>query len=429
MPEKVLVLKSGTCSWAKCCFCGYGRMPGNHPTYANLKKDFDSFFKDVKSGDTIKIFGSGSFLDEKQVPIDSRKYFIDKCLEKEIKKLFIESRPEYVRKEALDEFAGLDLTVAIGLEAADDAVLDKINKGFHVRDYEEAANVIHSSHAKIRTYLLVNPPYVKDIRKSIEGSVDYALKHSDSVVLINTLPHGNTPVFKMWLRGEWNYLSREEFYAVTDKWKNDPRIDLDVETFRFLPKFPQECREQLIGVGEENLTHPHYEVWQDYIQRWYKPPEEKDILLFLPCSYAKPYSHSQTHQGIIEALRKTGNYQRIHQAMLSNAGVVPREFEDMYPFNAYDWDEKLETEEIKKRYIEVTEKRIKKYLDAHGKGYEKVLCFLKYSSESYQALEKACAGLGTPCRNLLSRETYEKIKNDSRPLQSEAALADLLNNL
>ncbi len=429
MQEKVLVLKSGTCGWAKCCFCGYGRIPGKEPSYQNLKKDFDIFFRDVRKDDTVKVFGSGSFLDIKQVPADARKYFIEKFKGSGAQKLFIESRPEYVNEAALKEFSGIELSVAIGLEVADDALLDKINKGFHLKDYAEAENTIHKCKMMVRTYLLVNPPYAKDIKKTLDKSVEYALQHSDTIVLINLLPHGNTPVFKMWLTGTWNFLSREEFRNVTDRWKNEPRVELDEETFRFAPKFPEQAKESLKGVGEAFLTHPHFEVWQDYLQRWYRPPEEKDLLLFLPCSYTKPYSHSATHRGIIDTLRKTEKYQRIHQVMLSNTGVVPREYEDSYPFNAYDWDEKLETEEIKKRYIEVTKRRIKKYLTSHKDNYKTTACFLKYSSESYQALEDACNELGIPLENLLSKETYEKIKNDGKPLQTEAALSDLYENL
>jgi len=234
---------------------------------------------------------------------------------------------------------------------------------------------------------------------------------------------------KMWLTGTWNFLTKEEFRKITEKWRDDIRVELDEETFRFIPKFPEQIKEPLRGVGEEYLTHPHFEVWQDYLQRWYRPPEDKDILLFLPCSYTKPYSRSTTHRGIIETLKKTDKYGRIHQVMLSNTGVIPREFENMYPFNAYDWDEKQETAEIKKRYIEVTKKRITGYLTAHKNSYKKVTCFLKYGSESYQALDMACTELGIPYRNMLTEETYEQIKNDGKPMQTDAALSDLYNNL
>jgi predicted RNA-binding protein len=115
--------------------------------------------------------------------------------------------------------------------------------------------------------------------------------------------------------------------------------------------------------------------------------------------------------------------------MLSNAGVIPREFEDMYPFNSYDWGESEETPQIKKRYIEVTGERIRNYLMAHGNRYKSVSCFLKYDSESYIALKAACDDLGVGFKNLLAEETYDRIKGDPRPMQSDAALGDLREGL
>jgi hypothetical protein len=327
----------------------------------------------------------------------------------------------------LEEFSGMELTVAVGLEVADDRVLDKMNKGFHLKDFEAAAAVLRAKDVKVRAYLLVNPPHVADAQKSLDSSVKYALKFADSVVLINLLPHYASRLIRMWLRGEWNFLSKAEFNKVVEKWRNDPRVEFDAETFRFTPKFSPALQEKLAGVGEEYLTHPHFEVWQDYLLRWYERPKEKDTIIFLPCSHKKPYSESETHRGIIAKLEEAGLRGRVHEVMLSNAGVIPREFENMYPFNAYDWDESLETEEIKARYIQVTARRIKKYLSAQK--YGRILCFLKYSSESYKALSEACSALHLELRNLLSEETYEKIKDEKRPMQTDAALFDLLEGL
>ncbi|MCK5140026.1 MAG: DUF5591 domain-containing protein [Thermodesulfovibrionia bacterium] len=408
MHDSILILRSGRCSWGKCFFCGYGKIPGHEPTKDNVIRDFREFFdclpgtkKDSsRAFDRVKVFGSGSFLDEKQVPSGARRYFIGRCKKEGIKKVTIESRPEFITDDILMEFEGLDLTVSLGLEIACDEILDRIHKGFHKKDFEIAAGTIHK-YGKVRTYLIVNLPFVSDIQKSIEESLDcsvkYALKFSDSIVLINLLPHGNTKVFRMWLGGEWNFLSKEEFYRITEKWKDHPKIELDSETFRFVPKFQKSLRQRLSGVGEEFLTHPHFEVWQDYLVRWYSPGErtrrtdgknDRDILLFLPCAYKKPYSESRTHRQIIESIGRLpfSISGRIHHVMISNAGIVPREFEDMYPFNSYDWDEKLETVEIKDRYTQVTAERIRRYMDAHRDSYNRILCFLKYDSESYKAL-------------------------------------------
>jgi len=444
MVEKLLFLKSGKCAWGKCIFCGYGKIYGNEPTFENLKKEFDKFFDSLlreEKVEWIKIFGSGSFLDENQIPKKAREYFINSCIKIaeriKLRRVTIESRPEFVTKEKVLEFMrkfkprNIELDIAIGLEVADDKLLKKLRKGFSLKDYENATKIIHECGAKVRTYLLVNIPFLskKEMIKKLEQSVEYALKFSDSVVLINLLPHKNSELFDLWLKGEWNFLSKEEFRKLVKKWSKNAKIEIDEETFRFIPQFPKEKKTSLKGTSETFLIHPHFEIWQDYLVRWYSPPSQKDILLFLPCSYKKPYSTSKTHKRIIEILRRIPKSERVHEVMISNAGVVPREFEDMYPFNAYDWDEKKETLELKKRYVEVTSERIKRFLKAHKRHYKKILCFLKYDSESYKALKIACDSLKLEFKNLLNKETYEKIRNLRRPLQSDAALKDFEKNI
>jgi predicted RNA-binding protein len=268
---------------------------------------------------------------------------------------------------------------------------------------------------------------VEDIRESLDESVEYALKYSDSIVLINLLPHSSAPVMGLWLSGEWNYLTKEEFKGACERWAEDPRVELDEETFNFTPNIGDKHREKIIGVGEWQLTHPHYEVWHDYIIRWYRPPSDR-ILIFLPCTKQKPYSNSKTHMLIIEELKKIGRTS-YHEVMLSSAGLIPREFEMKYPFTDYDWDERLEGEAIKRRYIEVTAKRISEYLKVHQSRYRKVVCYLKHDSESYIALERACKEHNLICTNLLDRKVYDNIGEKPSPLRSDEAIKSLSEGL
>ncbi|MBU0763186.1 MAG: DUF5591 domain-containing protein [Candidatus Altiarchaeota archaeon] len=420
-----LILNFGRCSHGKCIFCGYGRIRGQKPDETDVNRCFDDFFDTVKD-EEVKIYGSGSFFDEKQMPKTSRKHFIKKCVETGVKKITLESRPEYVTAEVLSEFRDFELTVAVGLETSDNSLLEKLEKGYTREDFETAADLIHDAGQKVRAYLLVNPPYVKDPVKSLDDSVEYALTKSDSIVLINTIPHSSAPLMRLWLEGRWNFMDKREFGATTKKWVQNPKVEVDFETFKFKPNIPEYLRGNLKGVGEWYLTHPHFEVWQDYFVRWYQPPKDR-ILIFLPCSYKKPYSLSETHKGIVNTLGS--ERAKFHEVMLSNAGVIPREFEDYYPFNSYDWDEKLENETIKRRYIEVTTQRIEKYLAPHIQSYRGIVCFLKYGSESYKALDAACKNMNTGFKNLLSKETYDKIQNERKPLQTNEALKELRDGI
>ena len=72
----------------------------------------------------------------------------------EIENLVIESRPEFITSEKLMEFSYVSLTVAIGLEVADEEFLKKLRKGITLGNYENAANILHDRKAKVKTYLL-----------------------------------------------------------------------------------------------------------------------------------------------------------------------------------------------------------------------------------------------------------------------------------
>lgn len=421
MKTKILILESGQCSHSGCIFCGYCRLKARTVNTQLLKTVIDRELLDPDF-DTLKIFASGSFLDNNQFPREFRQYLAEKCRTKGIKKLVVESRPEYITDETLSDFKGIDLAVAIGLEVADNDTLKKINKGFSIEDFMKAAETIHQNHFQVRAYVLANPPFVKDIKASLLSSIKLAKKHSDSIVVINLLPHSKAPLFDLWLSGEWHPLSRREFQDLT---KNLSGVELDEETFRFTPSFPPEKKRFWKGVGKEFLENPHYRVWQEYLANWYEQPEDKDIALFLPCSYKKPYSRSKTHSLIYNILKKTPGSKRVHRIVISSPGVIPFEYNDRYPFNTYDWDESLETPKIKEEYIRVNKARIKSYLENHK--YAQVLCFFKRSSESYQALKQACTELGVPLKNCLSEHTEKSVEGN--PMHSQEALEELAREL
>ncbi len=407
MNTKTLILESGNCSHSGCIFCGYCRERTQMLPAQILKARIDQLLLDPP--EELKIFASGSFLDNNQFPSDFRQHLAEKCRTKNIKLVF-ESRPEFITKDTLNDFKGVDLTVAIGLEVADNAILSKINKGFTKEDFAEAAETLHANGFKVRAYLIANLPFIKDIKTSLHDSVKYAKKYSDSIIVINLIPHSKAPLLDLWLKGEWHPLSKKAFHELTQ----GLNVDLDEETFRFVPSFPNKKKKFWTGVGGELLENDHYRVWQEYLTNWYETPENKDRALFLPCSYKKPYSHSQTHTLIFHVLKKVSGSKRIHRIVISSPGVIPFEFNNRYPFTAYDWDEKLETPEIKKEYIRVNKARVKAYLETHN--YKKVLCFYKPSSESYQALKQACEELSIPLKNILTKNT---------PLHSTEALEQL----
>lgn len=416
--EKTLILNSGKCSWGKCIACGWGKLDAGQPVIGKLVQQVQNM--DVRNC-RLKVFASGSFFDDAQFPPEFRKWFADFVREQAVKELVVESRPEFITKKNLADFSGINLVVAIGLESSSDIILEKYRKGFAVSDYVKAAQLLKKMKIRLRTYIMVNMPH--SAQKDLDDSAKFALKYSDSVVLINTFPHAKAELFDLWISGKWKPYDKGQFDAAVKKWAKNKKVESDFNNYQFVPKFPREKRTLLRGVSEEYLSHPYYEVWQDYFSRFYEKPAGKTIALFLPCSFKKPYPESQTHQAIAGVLRQNKRFAEIHRLVISSPGIIPLEFSNYYPFNAYDWEEWKEYPELMKKYVEVNKKRIKNYLSTHK--YKKYYAYMKPDSESFAALSGACKELKIKLVSLIDEKTYEKVKAEKSAITGSLLLKNL----
>lgn len=405
-------------------FCGWGKKVGKDTPESFMEKVNKALASNPKR---LKIYTSGSLFDDSQYPPWLRLWLAERVETPCLEELQVESLPDFITYERLQPFLRrrYALVVSLGLEVADDEALKKLGKypAMSVSKYISKATLLKGVGAKVRTYVLANPP-VENWRELLKKTVELALRYSDEVVIINTYPHSDSPLFKMWVEGKWKPLPPEEFYEAVEEWIHDPRVQVDSSNFAFKPKFPKWMRKRIVGATKEALLHPYYEVWQQFLTNFYKPPQKKKFLLFVPCSYKKPYYKSKTWKSIRRVLREVGVLRKVHMVAVSSPGVVPEEFADEYPFNAYDWPEWEETEEIKELYTKVTKERVKRYLEKHKDHYEKVLVYLKPDSESFKAVMEACAELGINCVPCLKRYD-EEVKSFKPPVAHPKALEDL----
>lgn len=423
MSQKIIYLNSGKCGWGKCIFCGWGAKENRVKSIHELKRMLDETFLTEKF-DRLKIFNSGSFLDERQIPRAFRSYVVRKCEAAGVKELVVESRGEYLTKEFVEDMKSDRVKVAIGygLEVADDEMLKKLQKGTTAADFVKAAEFLHKNGFLMRAYVLVNAPYTT--RESLRKTMKTAMEHADSICMMNWFPHGASKAFDLWIEGKWKPITEKEFNEQTEEF-NDKKIEKYFDEFAFTPKWPADKQVPIKGATEKELLHPYYEVWQQFINGFWKPDKDKNVLLFIPCAFRKPYFCSQLHKAIFGVLDKLDDKDKLQLCTISSPGVIPYEFVNHYPFNRYDWPEWEETPEIKKKYIEVTQTRIEKFLEAHGRSYKRIYCYFKPTSESYIALKRACEKLNIELINCLKDETYEKIKSEKNPLSLPQALEDL----
>lgn len=427
--EKTVIINSGKCAWGGCTFCGWGKLCAKKKDMHELKKFLDEQLDGINPGsiDRIKIFCSGSVLDENQIPSAFRSYIVRSCERLGIKSLVAETTPKFITKENLENMRSekVHILAGIGLEIADDEGLKEVRKGFTLKDVEDSLDVMREFGWGLRAYLLVNPPTEK--KYSLAESVEWARKRAEEIVLINMLPHHNTAVVDLWLDGKWKPLDRKQFEKEVEHFKDF--CETDFENFTFVPSFPERLRKKIKGATEEVLKDPAFEVWQDFICRFWNPPVDKDILFFIPCAFRKPYPNSQLHRAIMSVVSKSKDFERMQFCVISTPGIVPLQFSNRYPFDSYDWPEWEETPEIKKIYTEVTQQRTENFLRAHASKFKKIISYFKPHSESFVALKQACGELGLHLENLISEEEFEKVANEKNPLAQKKALDALKRNL
>jgi radical SAM enzyme (TIGR01210 family) len=186
-----IILNTGGCRWARaggCTMCGYvaesveGGTVAHEDLMTQVQKclDHEAENADEQSG-LIKIYTSGSFLDEREVPAETRQAIAETFGDRE--RIVVESLPDFVDREKIANFTdqGLNTDVAVGLETATDRVRhDCVNKYFDFADFEDACAEARAADADaedtaagIKAYLLMKPPFlsesetIEDMKSSI----------------------------------------------------------------------------------------------------------------------------------------------------------------------------------------------------------------------------------------------------------------------
>lgn len=203
----VMILRTKGCSWAQdcgCSMCGYTNDASQDDVKEeDLLSQYENVMKNYSQEKIVKVFTSGSFLDEKEVPKSAGEKILDDLTGK-TEKIIVESRPEFVTVENVKGKKKIE--VAIGLESASDFILENsINKGFTLSDYIKAVNILKEQKIGIKTYLLIKPPFLSE-SEAISDAINSAEKISDYSSTISFNPvniQKFTLVERLWRNGEY----------------------------------------------------------------------------------------------------------------------------------------------------------------------------------------------------------------------------------
>jgi radical SAM enzyme (TIGR01210 family) len=208
VPSLTVVLTTKGCSWARsdgCTMCGYIADSNPDAQASDIQTQFNEVLARYgKAFKIIKLFTSGSFLDEAELPIDVRDHILSELLG--TPKVIIESRPEFVTSEICEDIARQNehIEVAIGLETSNDRIRNShINKGFAFRDFVKASEASRANGFTIKAYLLLKPPYLTEMQalEDAQQSVRDATPFADTISLNLCNVQKSTLVEELWRKG------------------------------------------------------------------------------------------------------------------------------------------------------------------------------------------------------------------------------------
>jgi hypothetical protein len=208
----VIIFNTRGCSWALksgCSMCGYF----NDSSFENISdKDllsqYEKAMERYNNESFVKIFNSGSFLDESEISEKVRnKILID--LNRKTKKFSFESRPEYITKKTINAVKKIyekKIEIGIGLETADDYIRkNMINKGFTYKTYKKSVDILQKNDIDVKTYVLIKPPFLTE-KESINDAINTVKKIKDISNVISFNPcnvQRNTIVEFLWKKNKY----------------------------------------------------------------------------------------------------------------------------------------------------------------------------------------------------------------------------------
>ena len=212
-----IIFRSAGCRWGKaggCTMCGYvydcaSEPPTPEDYLAQLSKAMKKAEKFPEY--MVKIFTSGSFLDEQEVPLKARDEIL-KTLAHDpgVVKVLVETRPNFVTEEKVQDCLKIlrnkPFELAFGLETSSDRIRkDSINKGFTFRDFVRAAEIARKHGATVKAYLLLKPLFLSENQalEDIIRSIDDAAPYADTISINLCNVQKGTLVETLWEKGQY----------------------------------------------------------------------------------------------------------------------------------------------------------------------------------------------------------------------------------
>ena len=182
--KKVIIMSSG-CSIPTCTMCPFTN-ENNFGFSANSDKLLNQVTNvlqrtvDEPDYDIITLYNDGSFFATKEISKDTQISIAKLVAESKVKRLVVESLPQFVTHEILEPFVNalgtVELEIGIGLQSSDDLVRETlVNTRVTKPSFEKALTVMKELGVHTKIYLMIKPPFLTDEEAitDVIQSVDY----------------------------------------------------------------------------------------------------------------------------------------------------------------------------------------------------------------------------------------------------------------
>ena len=182
-----IILRTVGCRWAYesggCTMCSY--LMDSSPIKISaeniinqfehaLNKYKEEIIKNPKNY-SIKLFTSGSFLDEFEVPKEAKEHIFKKIGELPIKEVAVESRPEFITDDNLKIIRKyidneINVEIGVGIETLNEKIRNvSIHKGVSTEDIKSAIETAKKYNIGIKAYLLIKPPFITEKQAVVDS--------------------------------------------------------------------------------------------------------------------------------------------------------------------------------------------------------------------------------------------------------------------
>jgi len=138
------------------------------------------------------------------------------------------------------------------------------------------------------------------------------------------------------------------------------------------------------GTEPTDLYHPDFDAGNRAIHSAFEPQHK--VVVLTVCSWAKPYSQSWIHTNIRSALG--ASLEQIDYVHVSSAGIIPHQFETLYPFTAYDWNNVNMAPAMAKALQREIDERFSSFWLIFGTQWDHVVPFFRENSNTWKVLSK-----------------------------------------